>query len=481
MRKPNRIGQEGFTLVEILVALAVLLVTALAFTPLFVYISEASQANRTRFIAAELAAGVLEQIRGLPSGRIGVQGGNPGGPIPHEQVISRDGRTFTVRTDIWWVDDPSDGTAEEGTDPIPYDYKQVRVSVSAPGLFTGQVVRTAEFRSLASLEGEEEAFPGGNILAKAQRGWQTTPGEPVPVADVKVELTAGPDAPQTLWTDERGKALFAILDAGTYTVEADARGAGMMVRPDQVRQSVGVAEGITVPVVFEVEKPCHLNVRLIDALTGAPITAGGDATLTQEIPYGDVVRVSFTPEMNGFLGADLWGDLWPVGEGYPGAYRLEVRAEGYRPVEPPEVGWDGTFDAPGETKEITVRLWPSSRVEVRDAATGEPLIGARVEIFLHTWTYSQGGWSEACSGEPVDSGVTGGDGRVHFRLKDNVPPPPEPEEGDTYTLYCVRVAAAGYESRFDHGAFRVEGGLQKSGGTEIDVYTVSLEPVPPGP
>ncbi|HIE12579.1 MAG TPA: type II secretion system protein [Desulfotomaculum sp.] len=473
-------GNRGFTVAEMLVSLTVLAIALLAFVPLLVHISEGTQANRARLVATNLAGSILEQIRGLPYNKIGLVGGNPDGVIEPSATVTVDGLPYNVETRIWWVEDTSDDDAA-GNDPIPYDYKRVQVTVSAPGLFTGRVTMTADIHTLSSMEGEEEAFPGGNIRAEAYRGWKPDPAaDPEPVEDVRIDLTAGPDAPQTHWTDDVGKVLFAILGAGTYTVEADASGLGMMVRPDLAAQEVEVVDAITMPVVFEAEYSCHLSLQLVDAETGEPISTGGAVYLEQ--PYADNILEWFTADMIGWLPRELFGDLWPVGDGYSGRYDLTVWANKYLEYvlsEDEDALWDGTFSGPDEHRTVNIPLTRgTASVTVLDADSGEPVVGAAVTISVHTYTYHGGVWVGDCS--DVKTKDTPPTGWVSFLLPDNDPyAPPDPaEEGDQYSRYCVEVTADGYETFGPaHGVFWVTGEQQYDETGPIDTYTVYLEPV----
>jgi prepilin-type N-terminal cleavage/methylation domain-containing protein len=362
-------NRRGFTLVEIMVAVAILLVVVTASVPLFVYIAEATQANRARLAAAKIAGTEIERVRALPYNQVGNVGGNPPGVIQRLKTEVLGGITYSVTTDVWWWDDPSDGLggAGAGADPIPYDYKRVRVAVAAPGLFSGAVTLFLNLDTLAALEGEEEAFPGGNIRASVQRGWKTGTEE-VPVGDVRVDLTSGPNAPQTLWTDEFGRALFAILAEGAYTVAADAAPLGMMVRPDQAPLQAAVTQGVTSELTFEVEYPCRLSLNLRDRQTGQPVQGSGTVILVT--PYSGEPAYPFTTGADGVIG-DIFGPLWPVGGhpgGHPGAYSLKVQGvSGYaaydmanpdheRPKKADGTAWDGTFAAPGTSLEVTVYL-----------------------------------------------------------------------------------------------------------------------------
>ncbi|MEW6457523.1 MAG: type II secretion system protein [Bacillota bacterium] len=368
MRSPagrRATGAQGFTLVELLVGITILLIVVVAFVPLLVHIAEGTQAGKARLVATKLASSEIERIRSLSYHQIGNVGGNPPGNIQRERTETLNGITYTIITNVSWWDDPSDDVG--GRDPIPYDYKRVRVSVSAASVFSGAVTRVMDIDTLAALEGEEEAFPGGNIRAWVQRGWKTGTEE-IPIGNVRVDLTDGPDAPQSLWTDEFGRALFAILREGDYTVQANAAGLGMMVHPGQAEQNTGVTLGVTSELVFEVEHPCYLSLRLVDRQSGAAVSASGRVVLVRFDGVSESRQ--FTSDAAGRIGTGVLGPLWPVGgvggTGYPGVYGLRIEeVPGYsnydmsvheKPLKPDGTPWDGRFGAPGETLELTVRL-----------------------------------------------------------------------------------------------------------------------------
>lgn len=434
----------GFTVIEVLVAITVLLITAVAFVPLFVFIAEGSQANRARLTAANLATTAVEQIRAMSYVDVGTAGGNPPGNIQRTRTVTVSGMDFTITTDITWVDDPSDDPAM-GSDPIPYDYKKVRVTVSAPGIFNGSAAIIAELETLVAMEGEEEAYPGGNLRAEVIRGWDHGSGQG-PAEGVQVELASGPDAPQTLWTDEGGRALFAVLHPGTYTVEVDPSGIGMMVRPGQSPRSEAVAEGANTETQFEVEVPGRLALELKDASTGLPAATSGTATLIYPPPMTGQQTVIYTTGAGGVVPNDLFGNVWPVGDGYAGSYGLVVSSMGYKTYkleEAPEPKWDGEFSRPGESLTAPVSLIPVATVVVIDSG-GSPVPGAAVEAFRRTYTYSGSAW--AFSDGPPAPGTTDQQGVCRLALPDNNPPPPPPlppQSGSTFSLYCVRVSVAG--------------------------------------
>jgi prepilin-type N-terminal cleavage/methylation domain-containing protein len=460
MQKDDLKKQAGFTLVELIVALTLLLVVALAFVPMFVYVSEGSQNNRARLIALKLASSKIEEIRALPYDQVGTVGGDPVGVILREYQDEVDGIKFTILTEIRWVDDPADNDAS-GYDPLPYDYKSVEVAVSSPSVFTGEVVKTAKIDTLVSMEGEEEAYPGGNIRAIVQRGWKTGDDE-VPVKGVQVGLVSGPSAPRTQFTDDLGKILFAILDEGDYTVKATPP-SGMMLKPGTEEQNIVVVEATTETAIFEAEYPCSLEVHLIDNVTGDAIAKGG--TLILQTPFiGDVVK-TFTPEMNGVLPTDLFGKVWPVGVGSFGdAYGLKVLAEGYLPYnmrDDAAAVWDGKFTAPGENRIVTIGLTPANAsIKVIDDSTAVPVTEANVQIYQHNVS--------SCSTVPLREAVTNEDGTISFALPNCIDD----------TSYCVCVTKEGYNDFEQHRAFQVINDQQVDGTGLIDTYIVRLVPEP---
>lgn len=474
MEKMEIKNKNGFLLIEMLIAIMIFFIAATAFIPLLIYITDGTQFNKVRLVATKLASSQIEYIRSLPYSQVGSVAGNPSGNIAHIVPTVLNGITFTTTTDITWVNDPSDDVS--GADPIPYDYKRVIVSVAAPG-FTKAVTSVANIRTVVAMEGEEEAFPGGNIRAKTYRAWNMSGTELLPESDIQVDL--GPSPHQTLWTDEVGIALFAILDEGSYTISADATSKGLMVNPIQSEQDCIVSQGVTTLVNFEVEKPCYLAINLKNKKTGQMVNTPGSIVLSSALT-GPLAK-DITSEIQGFVPTALFGEIWPMGVGYPGAYNILVNMQGYQPydlsIQTPIPPWDGTFSAPGQTKTVDLELTPNnSMINVTSSGNSLPILDATVEVYQHTYTYQSGGWVGICSSTPIETAQTTTDGNSIFALDDNNPfdPPAVPANGSTYTRYCVKVTASGYQTfNIQHDAFGMKGGTQT-----ISPYLVVLMPNP---
>lgn len=124
-------NDSGFTIIEVLIATFIIGVVVVGLFGLFILSLRTVQDNERRIVAIALANEKMELVRNLPYVDVGTLGGVPSGSLLQEEVIARNNLSYTVTTDIRYVDDPHDGLA--GGDPndlLNTDYKQVRVEVS---------------------------------------------------------------------------------------------------------------------------------------------------------------------------------------------------------------------------------------------------------------------------------------------------------------------------------------------------------------
>ena len=154
MSNPRQRAREerGFTLVETLAAMFILLVGVLSTAAIIDASSHANAATRQRDVATNVARELIEGARGIPYERVSEPGVNnalqaiPGledSPAPG-YVIRRNGIDYTVAIDVCVMDDPKDGggprpstatfcadSATPGTqDKNPEDYKRVTTTVT---------------------------------------------------------------------------------------------------------------------------------------------------------------------------------------------------------------------------------------------------------------------------------------------------------------------------------------------------------------
>lgn len=121
--------RNGFTLIEVLIAAFVIGTAVVGLFGLFVLTLRSAQEGERRVAAVALANERVEMARNLPYAAVGTQGGLPAGAIPQRETVQRNGVTYTVRTDVRYVDDPYDGTAGESAD----DEEQITICHRPPG------------------------------------------------------------------------------------------------------------------------------------------------------------------------------------------------------------------------------------------------------------------------------------------------------------------------------------------------------------
>lgn len=128
-------NETGFSLIEVLV---VVFIAAVIFTSFFTastvgtkYIIE----SKNRLAAVALVNEKMEIVRNLEYEKVGTQESiDVSGSIPQEEAVTANGHQYLIATTVRYFDDPMDGTIESSPmDPIPNDYKVVRIVASWTG------------------------------------------------------------------------------------------------------------------------------------------------------------------------------------------------------------------------------------------------------------------------------------------------------------------------------------------------------------
>ena len=107
--------KTGFTLIEVLVSLFIILILMLGLYGLYILSLRITADNKMYVEAINLANQKMERIKNMPYRNIGVIGGVPSGTIPQTETVIRNGMTFTINTYIKYYDDPFDGQAGSTT------------------------------------------------------------------------------------------------------------------------------------------------------------------------------------------------------------------------------------------------------------------------------------------------------------------------------------------------------------------------------
>lgn len=364
----------GFSLVELLVALAILVIAVTAFVPSLSFVAKASQRNNIKMTAGNIAASVVEEIRALPYDEIGTAGGNPSGVIPQASTITVGGIDYQVETRISWGSAKSSVTGKTNIIAL----KTIRVAVKAPGAFSGAVEKIEEINSIASRESEESFIKNGHLRVSVRNAGD------MPYIDDSITVRLVNEAPTpaadyTMATDMNGQVLFGILNAGTYKVNiklpVGTYAAPWMSVTDGwiVLGNVEVNDYQTTEVrayLDKADKYCKLSVKLVsaDAPDGDPIVDAGTLSLNWQndsYNFNLIENKSFDAYdfVDDMISQDFIGPLWRSG-----TYTLSIRnVTGYndfdmemefsgKPLMPDGTLWDGLMLPPGQALELRVPM-----------------------------------------------------------------------------------------------------------------------------
>ena len=369
-------SEQGFTLVEILLSLLIILIMVMAFVPMFELIAKTIESNKSKQTATALANSVMEEMRALPyivkdpnTGlivtdpdvlQLGIKGGNPPGSIPATQERKIDGKTYTINTRIHWVTD----------DGNPIAYKKVKVSIECSSAFKGDVVVTSDFYTLAAQEGEAEVFDAGhiavNIKDKNGNRWESP--------EIVINVISEENNIDEINYTDYGETLFGVIPAGNYIVTAKLP-TELVARPDQkidaglvIKENVEVTNTFTEEVDFFIDYPAHLSLLMKDELIENYITGNGSLELKWEEKRLPSITFTKSDFSNNRLLSEKIGGLWPSGsysislsdvmdsETYKAYYSYNMAEEGA--VQPRSNGaeWNGSLGAYGSTTNVVVDL-----------------------------------------------------------------------------------------------------------------------------
>jgi len=263
---PRSQPADGFTIVEVVVAITVLVVAMLGAALLFENAIVVSGNTRNRVVAANLATQQMESVRGLaadptkfttiPQGQTVFSG--PG------QVVN--GVQYTVTQNVQFVGQSSSTSTCDSPGSTTGQIMQVNELVTWPGMAGTKTVK--EVTTLAPPVGAYSAS-SGSIAAKVFDSTGAVSG------NINIQVT-GPTT-VTQQTTSEGCSYFAFLPAGTYTVSV-IEGTGVGDQETAVpAQTASVSVGQTASVQFQYDKAATIVATLPSPgnTAGAPPYATG--------------------------------------------------------------------------------------------------------------------------------------------------------------------------------------------------------------
>lgn len=204
----------GLTLLEVVVASAILGVVAVAFYQSYTSVFRVIAASRAKLAASFLATEQFEIMRNMPYAEVGVIDSIPNGVIPYTQTLVRDGMVFTVITIIRNIDDPFDGViGGVPNDTSPADYKLAQVTIECE---TCRDFAPILFATRVSPKNLETASTNGALFIRVF----DLEGDPVQGANVRVENnTAVPAIVINDVTDQNGMLQLVDVPPAVATYE----------------------------------------------------------------------------------------------------------------------------------------------------------------------------------------------------------------------------------------------------------------------
>jgi prepilin-type N-terminal cleavage/methylation domain-containing protein len=213
MNQESRKKTDGFTLIEVLVALGLFSIISLGVFMAYANILDASVSSRLTKAAIAIAEEEIEIVRNLAYDDVGIEGGFPIGVLSAQKTVMYGGVSFVVETFVRNIDDAFDGTlGGVPNDTAPADYKLIAFRISCPTCprFTAQKL---EFNTYVAPRGLENATNNGNLFINV------FDANGLPVQNAKVHVVNNLVNPAIDINDETNiSGVLQLVDVPTSTI-----------------------------------------------------------------------------------------------------------------------------------------------------------------------------------------------------------------------------------------------------------------------
>ncbi len=379
-RKKN--GDSGFTLVEVIVAIAVFTLFALGVYEGVRYIYKIVYMSRVRILETAILTEELEIARNLPYASVGISGGIPSGLLTRSKTVNRNGIIFDIITTVRNIDDPFDGMAT-GTVPLdtsPADYKLVEISAICDSCLQGEPVI---LNTIIAPKNQEGATENGSLYINVF----DSIGLPVQGATVYIyNPSTTPPLSFDDVTDNDG--WLRIVDLPTSTVNyhiliskdeysSDYTVTSTILLPSPVKLPATVTSQNVTEIYFSIDRLGSLMFHTINSSCGVSggkaVSVQGEKIIARE---PDVFKYDMTHTTDGngdyLISGAEWDKYWFSASG------TNWTLGGTVPMMPSDLN-------AGASQEIFLIVRPYSEnfllVNVQDSATKLPLSEISVRLY----------------------------------------------------------------------------------------------------
>ena len=370
--------RRGFSLIEIIVALAVFLLFAVGIYSGTIFVFKVVYQSRLRILETGILNEQVEIVHNLPFHDVGIIAGSPSGILPRTVTTTRNGILFTITRTVRNIDDPFDGTIG-GTpnDTAPADFKLVEVEIVCAACNQRAPAIMSTIIGPQSLEGNR--YNGALFIRVFDAAAVAVAGATVHIVATSTSTTVD----LTDVTNNSGQLNTVDLPAGigAYHITVTKSGytsdgtmASSVAVPNPVKPPASVVAQDVTSVSFEIDRVSRIDLETMNsvcqAVGGVPVDAVGTKLIGTD---PNILLVSSTVTTNGSGDYTLDNLVWD-------AYGLRPRNYDLRGSIPPLPLSLG----PNVTQEVDLILGAdqthSLLVTVLDSVTRQSVANATVTV-----------------------------------------------------------------------------------------------------
>jgi prepilin-type N-terminal cleavage/methylation domain-containing protein len=360
---------DGFTLIEVVIAMVVLAIFSAAVGVVLLDGLEVSKAGRQRVAAANLAAREIEiarnQFASSEAAAIALAAtgavSNPNPLSGSSSVV--DGVPYTVSRTVQWLPTGNGASPCDGGSLVNHPSLRVQVSVTWPNMGFAKPVRSS------TLLTPPKGLLGSTTIAFVAMKAVNAAGQ----GSAGVQMHAsGPGGSFVQTTDSAGCAVFQVGAAGTYAVVADMAGWVDQTGAQRAEKSIVAQVGQLARGEMTYDRGATMDVTLlVEPGYGTPSSLPSVNYMKPNVPLSSarvvVPSAGLTTQISG---------LWPSRDGY------SAWAGACNDSDPAGLPTNGSREAPvvlgpGQTGAVNARLAPVA-ITVTETSAGLPAVGAQV-------------------------------------------------------------------------------------------------------